>query len=837
MNRKTILFLSTILALSLTGCSVIKSPLKKKILEQSNIQEDENYKEYEKYEESGNLDDEGYYIEKAAEDTEDHAQVHVTFAENNNLNVQYFTDAKHEHPIDPADCYLDPGSSVYAVISIDDEIFSSMYEFSEFRIYEIDSEGSRKESSSLKMTGSKTGQVMKIPAGFEGTDIIIEPIGSYQQRTVSLNDYWSDDDNNKTELNGTWFVNDKEFTSDTVEISPVTPYIISYEFDSGEYFYLSSTPECYYSNSEDGIVIFNQREAYDETVDYSVELHKYLSTTLVSDVNRNISINGGDMNYVHANEEYNLTKLKYGDIITMQTSAPWPDLETNRDLILTGSDYLSNGDFVYTLLVPEKDGKFLFDPSKYSYENGTITFKSFGREVTSPQMLAKGSKIYYEEASARTGYWLAGHDHFIVVGDAEETDKALREIHFTPKVDVKVSLPQPDYGGSVIYKLNGSRVDTNSVSTYSGAVITMKFYPWEGWISKYTGEKTYRVGDNKNQVVNVDNTPIRSILYEDDGHKPKLSLVLEKSVGKAMEFTLDASGYSMDATNYGGGWQVTDIFDKHGEYYDITNNNQTIVKNQPIGTEKPINITMSNRAIQSGTAVRMIITKTDSDGNKKIEKRYINTLNNVLDPIYIYEPGKNATSTTWYKSLSIKIGVVNINEFTPPKAGANTKVTVINEETGVTLKKGDLIESGTKVSVSITPIPRYYLTGKDAADDSFAKTMNFAEYKKDIDSIISRHPAKKYYRITLDRSDSYANYSYKLDGKPVSGTIDAKDGQKLELTYEITDPSYRLTRSHDDSLFGLGSSFTTATETLKITANHDGKRLKKTDCDIETMKQ
>ena len=839
MKKKAILLLSTMLTLSLTGCSGIKSTLKNQLLQQSGILEDDEYKEYESYENGGNLNDEGYYVENNAEEIQDLAQIYVTFAENNNLNVQYYKDADHMDKVDSSGCYLNPGSSVYTVISVDDDVLSNMYEFSKFRIFEIDSEGRRKESTSLKMTGSNTEQVLKIPESYEGTDIVIEPIGTYQQRTISLNDYCSDDDNNKTSLSGTWFVNDKEYTSDTVEISPVTPYIISYEFDSGEYFYLSSTPECYYSNNEDGIVIFNQREADDETVDYSVELHKYLSATLVSDANRNISLNGGEMSYVRANEEYTLQKLKYGDIVTLKTSAPWPNLETNSNLILTGSDSLSNGEYVYTLLVPEKDGEFLLDPSQYKYDHGAITFKCFGQEVTSPQMLAKGSKIYYEQAYASTGYWLAGNrnDHYVVVGDAEETAKALAEIHFTPKVDVKVSLPQPDYGGSVMYKLNGRRVYTDSVSTYSGETITMKFFPCEGWISDIAGEKDYHVGNNKNQIVKAGNTFIQNVLHEDEGHKPVLSLILEQSVGKAMEFTLDASGYSMDVTNYGGGWKVTDIINNDGEIYDITNNNQTIVKNQRIGTEKPISITMSNRAIQSGKAVRMIITKTDSDGNKTTEKRYIDDLSNGLDPIYIYAPGKNATSTTWYKSLSIKIGVVNINAFTPPKAGDNTTISVKNGETGAILKKGDLIESSTKVSVSINPLSRYYLTGKDASDDSYTKTLTFSEYKKNINSIISKHPAKKYNRITLDRSDSYADYSYKLDGKSVTGTIDARAGQKLELTYKITDPSYKLSKAHNGALIGIGSSYTTATESITVKAEMDGKRLKKTDFGIDTVKQ
>ena len=115
--------------------------------------------------------------------------------------------------------------------------------------------------------------------------------------------------------------------------------------------------------------------------------------------------------------------------------------------------------------------------------------------------------------------------------------------------------------------------------------------------------------------------------------------------------------------------------------------------------------------------------------------------------------------------------------------------------------------------------------------------MTFDEYQKNISSIISKHPAEKYYRITLDRSDSYAEYSYKLDGKSVTGTIDAKAGQKLELTYKITDSAYKLSKAHNGTLIGLGSSTSTATESITVTAEMDGKRLKKTDFGIETEKQ
>ena len=33
---------------------------------------------------------------------------------NNNLDIQYYTDAAHSNPIDTASCYMNPGNSIYA---------------------------------------------------------------------------------------------------------------------------------------------------------------------------------------------------------------------------------------------------------------------------------------------------------------------------------------------------------------------------------------------------------------------------------------------------------------------------------------------------------------------------------------------------------------------------------------------------------------------------------------------------------------------------------------------------------------------------------------------------
>lgn len=824
------------LMFSLTGCSSVKEYLSNKMLQESGILEDSNYTEYEKYKSEGLLDSNGYYAEISDDsDNSNNLDVKVTFAENNNLQIQYYSDSALRNAIDKSDCLMKKGDSIYAVVQVSDKIFSSMYEFSKFRVYEYSEEGDKRESS---LTMDKVGEtyVLKIPENYDAASISIEPIGSYQERTIKLNDYYIDDNEQRQPLPGTWVINDKSYTSDTVEISPVTSYIISYEYDSDEYFYLSSDPECYYSNNFDGIVIFKQREADDETVDYLVELHKYISVALVSDMDRTVKINGGDQVSVDANTELPINKLKYGDTVTIETNKEWSGLENNRELILTQTEPLSGGGYRYTFIVPEKDGEFTFNPNDYSYDHGRIRFKCFGQTVTSTQILAKGSKIYYEQESAVTGYWLAGKDseHYIVVGDKESTEAALKAIHFTPKVDVTVELPQPEAGGSVIYSLNGTRVYGTSCSTYSGAVITMKFNPWEGWITGVAGEIAYNVGDNKNQTANANGTAIEKVFTEDEDHKPKLSVTLEKTVGSSMEFTLEASGFKMDVESYAGGWKVTDIFDKNSKNYNIIDNSQIIVENKKIGTEKPILFTMSNKAIQSGTAVRMEITLTDSNNQKISETRYIDDLSKTLDPINIYDPSSLGKSTVWYKSVDVVIGIVDINKFTASTASANTRLTVKNATTNETLTNGYFIEDSQKVVVTITPVDGYYVTGKKVSNDVYSDTMKYSDYKDDIGDIIANHPAAKYYTITLDKSDAFATYKYELDGNEVSGTIKAKDGQKLELTYEITDSTHKLKEPDGGFIFGWGESYTKANETITITSALDNKTVTKLNFGIDT---
>lgn len=816
--------LSLIVVLFLAGCSPVDGYIKDKMLQQSGVLENKDYIQYQNYLAEGKLDQYGYYNAENNDQNSISGTIHVTFPSNNNLIVNYYEDANHTNMLNTANCYLNPGDSVYASVEISSDVFSSLYEFSNFNIYEYRADGSRELLADWDPDYKNTGIALKIPSSYTGTELSIEPVGKYKERVISLRDYYLDENEKENDLAGTWIIDDKEYTGDTVSISPVSSYIISYKYNSNEYFYVSSVPECYYNNNEDGIVIFKQRESTDETLDYSVELHKYISVSIVSDSDREVSVNGGIRQKVKTNTELNISHLKYGEYVILETNREWSDLENFRELILVAAENIGST-YKYTLVVPQKGGEFEFDPSDYTYEHGTIEFKCFGSVITDTQYLAKGTKIYYEQKTADPGYWLATGDHYIIVGDEEETRKRLNEIHFTPMVKVTVKLRQPEYGGEIRYFAEGRQISTEDYETYSGTIISMDFVTWEGWkcIPGVIDGAKYVVNEDRTQTIKIDGKSIDSIFLEDEAHKPAFSVLLENSVGPNMSFLFNASGLVQQKHQYDTkglqGWLNIDY---------------TIIDPQKIGTERNIVFSIQNGAIQTGKAVRFYIEKKIKD-SKNVEKeiRYITDLTALQDPIEIYKGGSNSSSTTWYQSITIKIGVVDIETYTPPITVPNASITVKNADTNETLMIGDLIDPDQKVVVNISPSNGYYISGKNVSADKYQETMKYSKYLTDINDIIEKHPVKKIYSVTLDASDPYAKYTYKLNGSVVSGSIQVRDGQKLSLEYEITDGNYKLS---DTSGFLFWKTDKKTTKEILITPDHDGKTISKSDFGISVVK-
>ncbi len=821
MRKRWVFTMMTVSLIALTGCSSVDAYLEERMFEKSGVPQDETYMEYQSQIEAGNADEEGYYVEGMQQ--VQNAGIHITFSTNNNLDIKYYKDKTCSNQLDVNNCYVNPGMSIYAEVTVDKDVYSSMYEFASFNIWEYDAEGNRTKCV-LNVTTTENGHLVEIqiPSDFSGTELSVEPLGKYKVRQITLNDYYKDEADKECPLDGTWRIDDEVCTNDVVEMSAASSYTISYEYDSKEYFYSSSTPECYYNNNEDGIVIFNQREATDKTENYSVELRKYITVSLISGIEREVTVDGGSMQTlketVKANTELKIPGLKYGDKVVIETDKPWGDLETNRELILTNTEPLS-GSYKYTLIVPEKDDQFVFDPAEYSYEHGTVLFKCFGSTVTGKQCLAQGSKIYYEQGNAEEGYWLQTGENYIVVSSEEETRKQLEAIHFVERVRVSVSLKQPEYGGEINYFVDGKKIYKSEYETYSGTVITMNFEPWEGWMCSCKGGTEYVVGESGSQIVNAGGTDVSKLFTEDENHKPKLNVVLEKSVGEDIRFDFTASGLDTQTYAYESVWYRNDY---------------KIIDGRKIGTESPIVISMQNKAIPSGKAVKVVVTKTDS--NKKTETseiRYVDDLTELQEPIYIYKDTEIANSTKWYSSINIVVSIVDVTSFTEPSAGKNTVITVQNADTMKELKQGDLIEKSQNIIVKIAPTTGYYIVdGNNTGKTEYTDTMKYSKYMKDIEEMIEKHYAEKICSVKLDVSDSFAEYSYKYDGEQVSGTVKIRAGEELTLEYEITESNYKLSEGAG-GVFGIGESYKKVTKTIIVTADMDGKTITKADFGIK----
>ena len=442
--KKAILTLSAVLVslFLLSGCDTVEDQLKERMFEESGLQINKDYQDYERNNpeyQRYQFDENGNYIYDDGTEAEERGPIHICFAQNNKLNIHYFTDSAHKYPLNLSNCGLNPGDSIFAsVISRGNDAYS----FSEFRVYECNG-NNRTRITSLEITNSNNNYIITIPNGFEDTELSIEPVGAYTPRQLSLNafyrSYTSEDDNEGSivPIIGTWTVNGNSFQEDHTEVSPIESYMVSYHYNPEEYFYIDSEPKSK-NDSVNGVVSFDpiSYDDYDATTAFSVELQRYLNVQIRNNIYRLVSIDGGEQNVLETGKKITLDHLRYGQQIVIRTNKEWKELESLRELVSGATNKNAPGElpYEYTLSVPQPGASFRFDPSEYDHPaHGKLRFIYLECPVTSVQELNEGRKLYYEAESIDDGYWLPGDDHFIIVGNEAETDARLRDIQFIKK--------------------------------------------------------------------------------------------------------------------------------------------------------------------------------------------------------------------------------------------------------------------------------------------------------------------------------------------------------------------------------------------------------------------
>lgn len=229
ISCKIIVPLSLLSVLVLSGCSAAEA--KANTLRFFRIISDEECQSYIDLANNGQLDADGSYIAGELNDASEflppEGSVHVTFAQNNYIHVQYYADADLKKPVDTKQCYLMPGDRIYASEPVCDHPSSKWYKFDRFCVYAHDGDGKRAQELSWN-DAEGSALVLRVPEEPAAAEISVTPMGIYEDRILELTDHCIDSMGRQQELSGTWIVNDQETASAKIEVSPVDPLEVDF---------------------------------------------------------------------------------------------------------------------------------------------------------------------------------------------------------------------------------------------------------------------------------------------------------------------------------------------------------------------------------------------------------------------------------------------------------------------------------------------------------------------------------------------------------------------------------------------------------------------------------
>lgn len=389
--KKVAVCLMVILSLALTGCSSVEDRFKMAIMDEAGITTDSDYVEYRTLDEEGRLNENGeiadadFFDEGNVADTKSGA-IHVTFAENRYLLINYYLDAALTKRIDTTDCYLNPGDSIYADVLSTNKI-SNMFGISYFTLTEYGDNAQVKSQSKHYLDGNL---ICTIPEDYKGTELSLMPIGEYFKRELTLQAYYVDDSGERVPLGnaGKWFINEESCSGNTASISPIVSYALKYDYDENNYFYVLSEPKCFTEDPDSaGFVEFWSADPTVELSNYSVELHPYLSISLLTEEKATLRLNNDEEESIKKGKTWSNIKLKYGDIIVIETSSNCTITNGDYQHIHVDKDPIIGG-YRYTLTVTPEINSDTQEKLKVN-EYITITLPAVGAHGTCTYKLDK----------------------------------------------------------------------------------------------------------------------------------------------------------------------------------------------------------------------------------------------------------------------------------------------------------------------------------------------------------------------------------------------------------------------------------------------------------------
>ncbi len=244
-----------------------------------------------------------------------------------------------------------------------------------------------------------------------------------------------------------------------------------------------------------------------------------------------------------------------------------------------------------------------------------------------------------------------------------------------------------------------------------------------------------------------------------------------------------------------------------------------------------IEFSTSNK-LSADYALKFAVKKIDDGGKEYTSTQY---MSGSSQQTHVDLYGGEQDLGRAYKKITVTISHVEASAYTPVTV-KNGTVTLALEEDGRELTGGAVLEKKSEVTVTIKPKDGYYVTGSNETSGVYSETMKFEKWEKDQQKILAAHPIQKAIWVTLNSEDKHGLCVYKLDGETVSGKVKLEDGQKLEITYSLTDEKYEIEFDFwDFQRFSDGGRKKTAS--IKVSAELDGKTLSPADFGIELKKK
>ncbi len=463
----------------------------------------------------------------------------------------------------------------------------------------------------------------------------------------------------------------------------------------------------------------------------------------------------------------------------------------------------------FAVRIEDDNNTFEFKIADYSVEHGKVVFSRNGQPLQNDVILSKGTQLEYEVIPDK-GYWCAEPRGTITISSDYETQSQIREkLTVYHEETITVHLPQPQYGGKIRYFIDENEVSERSIQIKSGTEIKKIYEAVSGWYTnKSQSEKIIATTDGQEAESSVN-----SIFVENQEYMPHLKVTYDKNVSGGISFLVNAE------------WPTGD---------SGINVKKRIVCDSKIKTgQNQFTIISQNGAPIEGKSLKIEITKKYRKDTKKDDVniiRYVTKDNIPMNEIVtIYEENNRSALI---QEIDVKISQVEIAMYVPKLISNGTvKVQFAERAEETLLHENEVIETNRKVIMTIIPKDGYRITGKNISNNQYQETMKYSDYVKNLSKIINNHPIEKIFHVTLPDSDSYGTCTYKLDGKPVDGTIEYIEGQTLEMTYEVTNARFKI--RYDSTVGNLIKSKTKQTAEIKLSVLHNDTTIDRKNFNIQ----